>query len=45
MSFGMKTALDVVLQLLVDDGYYSRGHRINTFGPNFRVGACFTGQH
>ena len=35
MSAGMQTGKDVVLQLLVDDGVVSRGHRANITNPNF----------
>lgn len=42
ISFGPDSAREVVLQLLVDDGVPSRGHRHNLFDPGFaRLGVAF----
>ena len=44
ISYGKETALGIVLQLLIDDGVASRGHRKNLFGESLgTVGvACDT---
>ena len=36
---------DVVIDLIVDDGVSSRGHRSNIFNPAFDTMGCFTGPH
>jgi len=45
MSAGMTSGKDVVLQLLVDDGVKSRGHRANMTNPAFIYCGCYTGTH
>lgn len=37
ISYGMKSGIDVVMQLVVDDGVSNRGHRLNIFNPNYFV--------
>jgi uncharacterized protein YkwD len=42
ISFGKKNAREIVIQLIVDDGVASRGHRKNIFNPNYRrIGVGF----
>ena len=45
LSFHCETALDVVLQLVVDDGVPNRGHRENIFNPDFRCVGIYSGAH
>jgi len=45
VSYGRSDARDVVVQLIVDDGIRSRGHRRNMFDPEFRVLGVGCGQH
>lgn len=37
ITSGSQKARDIVLQMLVDDGFESRGHRKNLLNPNFRA--------
>lgn len=43
LSFHTETAMEVVLQSIVDDGVPNRGHRENLFNPEFRVMGCYSG--
>jgi len=45
ISYGRSDARDVVVQLMVDDGIRSRGHRRNIFDAQFRVVGVACGQH
>ena len=45
LSFHSETAMEVILQQIVDDGVPNRGHRENLFNPEFRVMGCFSGPH
>ena len=45
ISYGRSEAREVVIQLIVDDGAPSRGHRKNLFDPDFRVVGIACGTH
>ena len=45
ISVFCKTAKEVMIQLLIDDGNKSRGHRTNIFKTDFKVLSCFSGPH
>ena len=45
LSFHCETAMEVVCQLIIDDGVPNRGHRENIFNPDFRVCGIYSGKH
>lgn len=45
IAYGEKSAKEVVIQLLIDDGVSSRGHRANLLNPEFKKMSSFTGEH
>ena len=45
LSYGQSTGREVVIQLLIDDGVASRGHRLNIFNQAFKTIGTSAGTH
>jgi len=45
ISYGIATARDVIIALIIDDGLRARPHRENIFNPAFNYGGAAAGPH
>ena len=45
IAYGTTGGKEIVLQLIIDDGVASRGHRTNIFKPEFLIVGSWTSTH
>jgi uncharacterized protein YkwD len=45
IDFGAKNAQNIIINLIVDDGYESRAHRRHLFNPNYKFVGISVGDH
>jgi uncharacterized protein YkwD len=45
IAFGMDDGLEVLLQLIIDDGVKSRGHRLAIYEPAYKLAGVACGPH
>ena len=45
ITYGLTTALDVVMNLIIDDGVANRGHRTNIFADGWTIAGAGCGPH
>lgn len=44
-TYNKRSALEVIISMVVNDGVKSRAHRTNIFDAEFHVMGCFSGKH
>ncbi len=45
ICFGGKTGVDIIVQLIIDDGVATRGHRNNIFSKDYKVTGISAAKH